>query len=128
MFSYEEMIDISKKYRFKLDFNTKQFSVIDNSTKEKLSDSEETNRIKGLLYAKEIIAQYVMAVSKNKSQEQREQIGREEFEKLQKDLIQIGLKGEYTMRNMVKSGLQGYSPTEMFLSHCAVLYSPYRRR
>lgn len=128
MFSYEEMIDISKKYRFKLDFNTNQFSVIDSSTKEKLSDSEETNKIKGLLYAKEIVSQYAMGVSKNKSQEQREQIEREEFEKLQKELIQIGLKGEYTMGNMFKSGLQGYSPTESFLSNCAILYSPHRRR
>ena len=128
MFSYEEMIDISKKYRFKLDFNTKQFHVINTSTGEKLTDSEETNKIKGLLYAHQTMMFYKNDLPKSMSEEQKTQLLIDEFKKLQESLVQIGLNGEYTIENLLKSGLIGYNPTQKFLSNAIPSFNPYTRR
>lgn len=128
MFSYEEMIDISKKYRFKLDFNTKQFSLINTSTGEKLTDSEETNKIKGLLYAHQAMMFYKNGLPKSMSEEEKKHLLIDEFKKLQESLVQIGLNGEYTIENTLKSGLIGYNPTEKFLSNAIPSFNPYTRR
>ena len=113
MFSYEEIIDISKKYRFKLDYNTKQYSVVNTDTGEKLTDSEETNKIKGLLYA-----------PKNMSEEQKSQLLVDEFKKLQESLIQIGLKGTFTFT--MADALRP-NPTVLFLRNAIPSFDPYIR-
>lgn len=123
MFSYEEMIDISKKYRFKLDYNTKQYSVINTDTGEKLTDSEETNKIKGLLYAHQTMMSHKQALPVNISEEQKTQLLIDEFKKLQESLVQIGLNGKYEKRidYMIKP------ITERFLNNAIPRFDPYER-
>lgn len=46
MLTLEEIKNINKAYRFKYDFNSKTFALINSATKEPVTDAEEINRVK----------------------------------------------------------------------------------
>lgn len=101
MLSYDEVMDICKNYRYKFDYDSKSYTLINSKTKETQQPSLETDKIKAALAAFKVLnAHYnhYPSVSKLSENEQIEW-KRKELDKLQKELSGIALKGNYIYKD-----------------------------
>ena len=104
MLSYDEVMDICKNYRYKFDYDSKSYTLINSKTKETQQPSLETDKIKAALAAFKVLnAHYnhYPSVSKLSENEQIEW-KRKELDKLQKELSGIALKGNYIYKDFFR--------------------------
>lgn len=98
MLSYDEIMDISKNYRYKYDSNTKNYTLINSVTKQPVQNSAETPKIQAALAAYQTLnsEKQLNSASVPQNPDERVQWEKDKLQELQVFLTSVSQKGTFT--------------------------------